>query len=723
LPGVIAGALTAAFLYLLARILFRRRLVAGLVAAFVLLDGMLFVQSRIGMNDVYVGAFILAAYALFAAIWTGWWRGRGSVWIAMPVIGLLLGLALASKWVAAYAIGALVLLLLVRSALGRILAILGLIGLTSVLGYMAIIVPEGGGYGNLTFLLIMIGLTLLAVAVNVLHPIAWSDEELWLALLAPAAAGAVVFFGAVALGQADTAVALGSLVVTPTLLALALALASPVIYVLFRAAGALGFGPLARPPDPGDPVRRLEPPAAPPRGWLRPGWLVGLPIAWAAISLVAIPLVVYVVSYIPWSMIEDHQLWAGVPAGHAGQTLADLTVQMYNYHNSLTAAHPASSPWWAWPFDLKPVWFYQDGFAGDTTAAIYNAGNLVIWWLGVPAMAFAAIMAYRRRSLALALIAIGFAAQWIPWARIDRAAFQYHYYTALPFVVLALAYLVAELWHGASRRTWLAARVAAAAAIVAPAALWVLSRPLCAFVGVETVNPDSQACPAVIPEAVITVRTIGLLIVVAFGTVALARSVLALDGNDAGEGAGDGEPRRNAFLRLALTAGAVAIGFVVAALLPETTVATLTSVPVEPIAFVIGLPLVYLAATALAARDAHRFVVGLMGAVVAWLAIVYPNIAALPLPSVVVNAYQGILPTYLYAFQFPVSTADRTLDAPLLSVTLAVLAGALTLTCLVVAYSAWVWRLTVAGSGTATGDAGSSGDASADSLARSGGGA
>jgi hypothetical protein len=290
-------------------------------------------------------------------------------------------------------------------------------------------------------------------------------------------------------------------------------------------------------------------------------------------------------------------------------------------------------------------------------------------------------------------------------------------------VVLALAYLVAELWHGASRRTWLAARIAAAAAIVAPAALWVLSRPLCAFVGVETVNPDSQACPAVIPEAVITVRTIGLLIVVALGTVALARAVLALDGNDSDDGTGDGEPGRGAFWRLALTAGVVAIGFGLAALLPETTVATLTSVPVEPIAVVIGLPLVYLAATALAARDAHRFVVGLMGAVVAWLAIVYPNIAALPLPSVVVNAYQGILPTYLYAFQFPVSTADRTLDAPLLSVTLAVLAGALTLTCLVVAYSAWVWRLTVAGSGAATGDAGAAGHASADSLARSGGGA
>ena len=63
----------------------------------------------------------------------------------MPIIGVLLGLALASKWVAAYAIGALLLLLLVRSALGRVLAIIGLIGITTVLGYMAISVPEGPG--------------------------------------------------------------------------------------------------------------------------------------------------------------------------------------------------------------------------------------------------------------------------------------------------------------------------------------------------------------------------------------------------------------------------------------------------------------------------------------------------------------------------------------------------------------------------------------------------
>ena len=52
-----------------------------------------------------------------------------------------MGLALASKWPALYAIGGMALLILVRSALGRCVTILGLIGLTGVLGYMAISVP------------------------------------------------------------------------------------------------------------------------------------------------------------------------------------------------------------------------------------------------------------------------------------------------------------------------------------------------------------------------------------------------------------------------------------------------------------------------------------------------------------------------------------------------------------------------------------------------------
>jgi hypothetical protein len=725
LPGVIAGALTAGLLFLLARILFRRRLVAVLAGVFALVEGMLFVQARIGMNDVYVGLFIVAAYTLFAALWTGWLRGRLAFWLAMPGIGLLLGLALASKWVAVYAIGALLLLILVRSALGRVLAILGLIAITGVLGYIAISVPEGSGFGNLTFLLVMVALTLITVVVSVLHPIAWTDEEMRFAALAPGAAGALAFFGALGLGRLDVALVLGSLSITPLQAAIVLALGSPVVIGAFWLAGRWGFGPLARAPGPDDPARRLEPPAPAHDGWLRPGRSVGLPVAWMVVCLVALPVAVYVGSYLPWAMIDNHQIVDGWPAGHTGQTLLDLTGQMYRYHNDLTAAHPASSPWWAWPFDLKPVWFYQEGLAGGTSASVYDAGNLVIWWLGIPAMVFVAAMAFRRRSLALALIAIGFAAQWIPWARIDRAAFQYHYYTALPFVVLALAYFVAELWHGASPRTWLLARVTGALAVGGPAILWILSRPLCGFVNVLAVNPGSQACPAVIPDFVLTARSGALALVVGVGLIVILLRFLDFDSRLASAGRSD---LTGAFGSLIGTGLAVVAALIVAALLPDTPILTLTSIPVEPIAVVIGLPLAYLGLQVLGATDPRRFAAGIVVVAVGWFGVLYPNIAALPLPAAIVNAYQGILPTYLYAFQFPVSTVDRGTDTPLLTPTLGLLVGALVLACLVVAYSAWAWRVALAdstGSGASVDDASSADDGSSaddvDGLARTGG--
>jgi hypothetical protein len=456
---------------------------------------------------------------------------------------------------------------------------------------------------------------------------------------------------------------------------------------------------------------------------LRPGWAFGTPIAWAVVSLVAIPLVVYVVSYLPWAAIENHRLWDGYPAGHAGQTLIELTRQMYDYHNGLTSPHPASSPWWAFPFDLKPVWFYQESFAGSTSGAIYDSGNLVIWWLGIAGLVFASIMAFRRRSPALALIAIGFAGQWVPWARIDRAAFQYHYYTALPFVILALAYLVAELWHGPSRRTWTWVKVAAAAAIVGPAVMWLFSRPLCALVGVTIVNPGSQACPAVIPDFVLTVRTLALLALLLGGGLVLWLGLTRMRSEEQTVASA-----RRSTLTLIGSAIAIAVALGAASLLPDSLLLTWRGIPVEPIALLVLLPLLYLAGQVIAARDARRFVIGIGAAVVAWFVLWYPNISALPLPSTVVNAYQGLLPTYLYAFQFPVNTAARP-ATPLLSPIPIALTLALGLTCLVVAYSASVWRLAIAESRAKAGpgSAGSSGSPvgsdDVDGLARTGGGA
>ena len=157
LPGVLLGALAAALLYLLARVLFARRSIALIVAVLILAEGMLLANSRIAMNDVYVTTFIVLAALLFAPLFLVPRRP----WTALALLAgtaVALGLALASKWVALYAIGGLGLLVLLRSGLGRLIALGVMVGLTSVLGSMAIRAPPGvdDPTRNWVFLLLML---------------------------------------------------------------------------------------------------------------------------------------------------------------------------------------------------------------------------------------------------------------------------------------------------------------------------------------------------------------------------------------------------------------------------------------------------------------------------------------------------------------------------------------------------------------------------------------
>jgi predicted membrane-bound dolichyl-phosphate-mannose-protein mannosyltransferase len=695
-PGVISGVLMGVLMYVLARLLFRRRAIAVILAVITLVDGMLFAQSRIGMNDSYVGLGIVAAYVVFAALWLHPGNSRRH-WIAfalgVPLMGGLLGFALASKWVAAYAIGGLGILVLARSALGRAILLSGLIVLATATGYVAISVAEGQTGGNYVYLGVMIALILIAVLANVLHPIAWTTEELRFAIGAPIVLGAVAVLYGLSRGNPAAPITIGSIAVTPLELGFVAVLGSAALYTLFVLVGRLGFGPLAVPPSPDDPAAAVDPPGDPPVGWLRLGAGRGLPAIWLLVGLLVIPIGLYVLSYVPWAMVENHQIVAGWPPGHSGQTLLDLTNQMYNYHNSLSTPHPAESPWWAWALDLKPVWFYEEGFAGQTSASIYDAGNLVAWWLGVPALAFACWQAFKRRSAPLALIAIGFAVQWISWARIDRAAFQYHYYTALPFLFLALAYFLAELWHGPSRRTWLLARLAAGAAVLGPFLLWLFHRPLCAVVRVTDMVPNSQACPTLIPAVTVTPRAVAIAIIVGLGVLLLLRELLTL--------ADETAPLEAGGIRRWGRAALIAAGTTVAFLLASTALndaqgIDLTNIPVEPIALIVLLALTPVAAYVATARDSRRFVAGALGAMAFWFVLWYPNIAALPLPAAIHNAYQGLLPTYLYPFQFWVLQGNRPAAPPLFAVGPAIMLASLAFMAVVVGYSAWSWRVALA---------------------------
>jgi hypothetical protein len=409
-PGVIAGALAAALLVLLARLLTERRDVAALVGVLTLLDGAGFVQSRIGMNDVYLLALLLGGAVAFVAWLQGRARGALSGGLLLLVAGLLLGGALASKWVALYGIFGLGIIWLARTAPGR--------------------------------LLVAGGLALLGAA-----------------LLPPA------------LAVADSSTRIPNLPFA-AVLALLLAATGAAIH---RAGG----------------ISRRD---ATPRSLLG---LLSLPgeATLVFFTLAALPLGVYVASYLPWAALGN-QLIIGWPIGNTGQTLTDLTASMYRYHDTLRVAHAASSPWWAWPLDLKPVWFFQSSFtAGGSalTAAVYDGGNVLSRILSIGGALWLAVEAWRRRSWGLASVLVLGLALWLPWARIDRAAFQYHYYPTSQIALIGLALLLADLRAGSQRAAQIV-RIGGACAVLAAPVLWMATGALCALAGVGSVYPESQVC-------------------------------------------------------------------------------------------------------------------------------------------------------------------------------------------------------------------------------------
>jgi dolichyl-phosphate-mannose--protein O-mannosyl transferase len=379
-------------------------------------------MSRISMNDIFVAAFIVAAYVAFWQIWSGRWAR--SAWWVLPLVGVLIGLAAATKWVGFYALAGLWVLILARSSLGRLVLV--------VLVAMAFIV--GGLGAPWPFTLVMFGLLALALAISWARPIRIQVGEAILALTA----SAVVLTGVglafvIAFNQVPDArtpgsaieyvfglLARGAQVGWPAWLMIGVA----ALLVLWRA------------------WRSLRDPRSDAR-WFEPTEMGGFAWSWVAACLIVIPLVVYAMSYIPYLQL-GHDWAVGGGPGY-GWSLDELHAQMFGYHFNLKAGHDSASPWWSWPLMLKPTWFHSASFDADRISVIYNGGNPLLFWAGIPALIACAVLAWKRRSMALVLIVAAFAFQYVPWIRIERATFAYHYLTAVVFAMVAVAYVVDEL--------------------------------------------------------------------------------------------------------------------------------------------------------------------------------------------------------------------------------------------------------------------------------------
>lgn len=175
-------------------------------------------------------------------------------------------------------------------------------------------------------------------------------------------------------------------------------------------------------------------------------------ILWCILFFVLLPCVIYYISYFPY----------GQASGMSGMGMffkreyLDLVISnqkyMFNYHSGVNSTHPYSSRWWQWVLNIRPILYYLEYYPFDMKSSIGAFVNPMLCWGGLAAMLCMIYLTFFRRDRKAEFILIGYLAQLVPWMFISRITFEYHYFPATVFLLLALGHVFDTVRR--SHREW-----------------------------------------------------------------------------------------------------------------------------------------------------------------------------------------------------------------------------------------------------------------------------
>jgi dolichyl-phosphate-mannose-protein mannosyltransferase len=204
------------------------------------------------------------------------------------------------------------------------------------------------------------------------------------------------------------------------------------------------------------------------------------------LSLVILPFITYSVLWIP------HLIQNPIP------NFIDVHLAILNYHAEVgngAEIHPYCANWYTWPLLMRPLAYYFKEYQPGYYYDIHAMGNPVLWWL-----AFIAILGcgwlivknvwliINKSTIERAILApiqnlninyIGvpifivanYAANLLPWVRVTRCLFIYHYMGAVLFAIMGLAWFV-DVWLRINSRLWQVAGLTTIFSIVASFVFW-----------------------------------------------------------------------------------------------------------------------------------------------------------------------------------------------------------------------------------------------------------
>lgn len=164
-----------------------------------------------------------------------------------------------------------------------------------------------------------------------------------------------------------------------------------------------------------------------------------------AIGLGIIPVITYIIIWLPHLALNPK--YGGFWRVHQ---------QIINFHNQLggNEIHPYCSPWYSWLMMKRPIaLYYQTVNDNQTIYDVHAMGNPILWWLSTAAIVWLLLeliikailyRIHRDRDWVSIYLVVNFGANFLPWMRVNRCLFIYHYMPAYVFAIFALAWLIAR---------------------------------------------------------------------------------------------------------------------------------------------------------------------------------------------------------------------------------------------------------------------------------------
>ncbi|BAZ41204.1 glycosyl transferase family protein [Calothrix sp. NIES-4101] len=193
------------------------------------------------------------------------------------------------------------------------------------------------------------------------------------------------------------------------------------------------------------------------------------------VFLAIMPMIIYSIIWIPHLRLDTKY------------NFIEVHKQIFGFHERMggnnVSVHPYCAAWYKWPLMIRPMaYYYQTAQtfqeplpvmgpplppgAGKVIYDVHAMGNPFLWWLGVAALVILFGMLVSTLMIpsinikrfvfpdkitpetwiAIYLI-LNYAANLLPWIKVTRCLFIYHYMTGVVFAFMAIAWVVDQCLH------------------------------------------------------------------------------------------------------------------------------------------------------------------------------------------------------------------------------------------------------------------------------------